>query len=76
MNSPKRNAAALAGARGADSETLTHKLTRARPASQEPPEEPEHRCDRRRFLVWATMLGVVSPARMVERVLADVDRLP
>jgi hypothetical protein len=41
----------------------------ARPAS----EEPEHRGDRRRFLIWAAMLGIVPPERVVERVIADVN---
>ena len=34
---------------------------------------PEHRNDRRRFLIWALMLGAVPSDRVVERVLADVD---
>lgn len=39
-------------------------------------EPPEHRNDRRRFLVWAVMLGVVKPERMTERVVAEIDREP
>ena len=37
-----------------------------------PSEQPEHNGDRRRFLVWALMLGAVPPERVVERVLQDV----
>ena len=36
------------------------------------PEPPEHRYERRRFLIWACMAGLVGPERVVERVLADV----
>ena len=36
-------------------------------------EPPEHRGERRRFLIWACMLGVVPPKRLVERIVADVE---
>jgi hypothetical protein len=36
-------------------------------------EPPEHRNDRRRFLIWACMLGAVPPQRVVERVVRDVE---
>lgn len=36
-------------------------------------DEPEHRGDRRRFLVWALMLGAVPPERVVERIVAEVE---
>lgn len=36
--------------------------------------EPEHRGDRRRFLVWACMAGFVGPERVVERILQDLER--
>jgi hypothetical protein len=34
-------------------------------------EQPEHRGERRRFLIWALMLGVIPPQRVVARVVAD-----
>jgi hypothetical protein len=37
-------------------------------------EEPEHRSERRRFLVWALMLGAIPPERVTERVVAEVER--
>ena len=36
-------------------------------------EAPEHRCDRRRFLVWALMAGYVKPERMTERIVAEIE---
>ena len=36
-------------------------------------EQPEHHGDRRRFLVWACMLGVVKPERVVERIVAELE---
>jgi len=36
-------------------------------------EVPEHRNDRRRFLIWACMAGLVQPERVAERILADVE---
>jgi len=39
-----------------------------------PDDGPEHCNDRRRFLVWAVMLGATSPERMTERVLEDLNR--
>jgi hypothetical protein len=36
-------------------------------------EPPEHRNDRRRFLIWACMLGVVPPERVVERVISEIE---
>jgi hypothetical protein len=40
-----------------------------------PPEPPEHQNDRRRFLVWALMVGAVKPERLTERIVAEVDEL-
>ena len=37
-------------------------------------EEPEHRGDRRRFLMWALMAGFVKPERVTERVVAELQR--
>ena len=37
-------------------------------------ELPEHNNDRRRFLVWALMLGAIEPERVVERVLEEVEQ--
>jgi hypothetical protein len=37
-------------------------------------EAPEHRGDRRRFLVWALMLGATTPERVVERVVAELEQ--
>lgn len=46
--------------------------TRPRSPKIPPGEEPEHRNDRRRFLVWALMAGLVPPERVTERILQDV----
>ena len=40
--------------------------------SAQAPEQPEHRGDRRRFLIWALMLGAVPPERLTERVIAEI----
>ena len=39
-------------------------------------EEPEHRSDRRRFLIWACMAGLIGPERVTERILAEVADSP
>jgi hypothetical protein len=44
-----------------------------RPALELPSEAPEHHNDRRRFLIWALMVGAVKPERVVERVLAEME---
>jgi len=36
--------------------------------------EPEHRGDRRRFLIFALMAGLIPPERVTERVIADAER--
>ena len=38
--------------------------------------EPEHRNDRRRFLIWALMAGYTKPERVVERIVAEVEATP
>ena len=38
------------------------------------PEQPEHDGDKRKFLIWACMLGAILPQRVVERVVAEVER--
>jgi hypothetical protein len=38
-----------------------------------PREEPEHRSDRRRFLMWATMLNLVPSRTVVERIVAEIE---
>ena len=35
--------------------------------------QPEHRSERRRFLIWACMAGLVQPERVTERILAEID---
>ena len=35
---------------------------------------PEHRGRRRAFLMWALMLGATTPERVVERVVAEIER--
>ncbi len=47
----------------------SNQSTAKRPGAQ----EPEHRNDRRRFLIWALMIGAVPPQRVTERVLAEVE---
>jgi hypothetical protein len=37
-------------------------------------EEPEHRNERRRFLIWALMVGAVPPQRVTERIVPEVKR--
>ena len=39
-----------------------------------PDERPEHRNDRRRFLIWACMAGLVQPERVTERVLQEIEQ--
>lgn len=36
-------------------------------------DEPEHRGDRRRFLIWALMLGAAPPERLTERIVAEIE---
>lgn len=36
-------------------------------------EAPEHHNDRRAFIVWALMLGVIPPERVTERVLEELE---
>jgi hypothetical protein len=43
------------------------------PVDQRDDEEPEHHNDRRAFLCWALMLGLVPPERVVERVVAELE---
>lgn len=35
--------------------------------------EPEHRGDRRRFLVWAVLCGFAKPERLTERIVAELE---
>ena len=72
MSPPKRREP-LAGGSTAQSKTRTSDDTPRPTAAQ---AEPEHRNDRRRFLVWALMAGYIPPARMTERIIADVERMP
>ena len=44
-----------------------------RPVDHTAPEQPEHLGDRRRFLVWALMLGATTPDRLTERIVAEID---
>lgn len=37
-------------------------------------EAAEHRGERRRFLVWALMLGAVEPERVTERIVDELRR--
>ena len=36
-------------------------------------EQPEHRSERRRFLIWALMLGAVPPQRVTDRIVREVE---
>jgi hypothetical protein len=38
-----------------------------------PQEPPEHRNDRRRFLIWALMAGYTKPERVVERIVSELE---
>jgi len=42
--------------------------------SAKPPEQPEHRNDRRRFLIWACMAGLVKPDRVTEQILQELEQ--
>lgn len=46
-----------------------------RPADHTAPEAPEHKGDRRRFLVWALMLGATTPDRLTERIVAEIEEV-
>ena len=65
------NAAARAGATASRATGQRKDGHRTRAANDEQ-EEPEHRNDRRRFLIWALMIGAVPPQRVTERVVAEV----
>lgn len=39
---------------------------------EQSPEEPEHRSDRRRFLVWGVLAGFVPPERLTERIVDEL----
>jgi hypothetical protein len=69
MKGPPRNGSAVAraGNDGADS-------TRQRQPSNLTADAglPQFR-DRRAFLIWACMIGVVPPERVVERVVAEIE---
>jgi hypothetical protein len=67
---PKKKAAARAGAAASE----TPNLIKVRPDhTATTGEVPEHRNNRRRFLIYALMAGLVPPERVVERVVAEVD---
>lgn len=36
-------------------------------------EQAEHNGERRRFLIWACMLGATPPQRVVDRIVAEVE---
>jgi hypothetical protein len=56
---------------------MTPATPAARPESAEPePEPPEHRNERRRFLIFALMANLIPPARVVDRIIADVESEP
>jgi len=38
------------------------------------PEAPEHRNERRRFLIWALMIGAAPPERVTQRVIAELEQ--
>jgi hypothetical protein len=43
------------------------------PTARPSHEGPEHNGDRRRFLIFALMAGLVPPERVTERILQEVD---
>jgi hypothetical protein len=61
-------AASLAGARGADDPKQVEQRGNVI-ADADPPQFR----NRRAFLIWACMIGVVPPERVVERVVAEVE---
>jgi hypothetical protein len=44
------------------------------PALRPPHEGPEHNGDRRRFLIFALMAGLVPPERVTERIVAEIEK--
>ena len=71
MNSrpPDKENARHANAAGIEGDHLGRRIS----DKHTPSEQPEHGNDRRRFLVWALMLGAVPPERVVERIVAEVE---
>jgi len=53
---------------------VTGAPTESQPGDPSTGDEPEHRNDRRRFLIWSCMLGVVRPERVTERIVAELER--
>ena len=69
MNSPTKENARHANAAGIEGDLPGGRIEN----KDTPSEQPEHNGDRRRFLVWALMLGAVPPERVVERIVAEVE---
>jgi hypothetical protein len=74
MNSPPKEKAAR-GKLGGQEKTVLGRSgnphdSKVSPTLQEP---PEHRNDRRRFLIWALMAGYTKPERIVERIVGEIE---
>jgi len=70
MRPPNVTAAARAGG---DRKALRKSVT-GTATPEVCPEAPEHRGERRAFLIWACMIGAVPPSRVVERIVAELER--
>lgn len=69
MRPPGSTKAAPAGDRAAF-ESFEPSATRP---SDSNTEAPEHNGERRRFLVWALMVGAVRPEAVTERIVAEIE---
>ena len=71
MNAPPRNETArdVAASPGPKIGLLEEQTV---PKDSTREEQPEHRSDRRRFVIFALMAGLVPTERVTERILAEV----
>ncbi len=69
---PNDDAADLAGARRRDTSGQIWNPKATPSTNHDQVELPEHRNDRRRFVVWAVLGGFCDPSRLTERIVAEV----
>jgi len=74
MNGPpdEKRAPFAAALTNTPKESLSRYRNARNAAQQAGAELPEHRNDRRRFIVWAVLAGYAAPARLTEAVLNEV----